>query len=140
MARKRKEKPPVDVIDQTFDEASLDLVKDRHKNIGNLFDRAVEVLTNYLDDPESDLAAKMFPAKLASDIYIAEEKFKREDERISIEKKKLALEESKNGALPTSGTNTFIQNNFSGEVNIGDIKKKQDELLASFRKKPGPQD
>lgn len=140
MARKRKEKPPVDVIDQTFNEVSLDLAKDRHKNIGNLFDRAVEVLTTYLDDPGSDLAAKMFPAKLASDIYIAEEKFKREDERISIEKKKLAIEESKNGTLPISGTNTFIQNNFSGEVNIGEIKKKQDELLASFRKKPKSQD
>lgn len=137
MSNKKKENLPINPTDPIFDKASLELAEKRHKNIGQLFDKAVEILEVYLDDPNSDLSAKMFPAKLASDIYIANEKFKREDARISIEKKKLAIEEAKSGPLPIpSGNNTFIQNNFSGEVNIGEIKKKQDELLASFREKP----
>lgn len=136
MGRPKKVKPPIDPSLNSFNEASLELEEDRHKNIGNLFDKAVEVLSNYLDDANSDLSAKMFPAKLAADIYMAQEKFKRDDERILIEKERLKLEESKNGILPANGNTTLIQNNFSGDVNIGDIKKKQEELLASFIKKP----
>lgn len=124
-----------------FDIAELENQRKRHKSIGNLFDKAAEVIENYLDDPSTDLVAKMFPAKLAADIYLAQEKFKREDEKIEIEKRKLVLDEIKSGK-PLPPGSKFIQNNnyYSGPlpptqqqpVDIGGLKKRQEELLSTY--------
>lgn len=119
-----------------FDKAEMENQIKRHKSIGNLFDKAAEVIENYLDDPCTDLTAKMFPAKLAADIYLAQEKFKREDEKIKIEKRKLELDELKSGK-PLPPGSKFIQNNnyYSAPqqqgppIDIGELKKKQEELL-----------
>ena len=82
----------------------------------------------------------MFPAKLAADIYLAQEKFKREDEKIELEKRKLVLDELKSGKQIPNGSK-FIQNNNyysttqptnNSSVDIADLKKRQDELLSSY--------
>jgi hypothetical protein len=123
-----------------FDLAELENQKKRHKSIGTLFDKAAEVIENYLDDPNTDLVAKMFPARLAADLYLAQEKFKREDEKIEIEKRKLVLDEIKSGK-PLPPGSKFIQNNNyyqvppqqqSQPVDIGDLKKRQEELLSGY--------
>ena len=122
-----------------FDIAELNNQKKRHQTIGSLFDRAADVIGNYLDDPSTDLTAKMFPAKLATDIYLAQEKFRREDERIELEKRKLALDELKSGKQLPPGSK-FIQNNNyysttpqqDKHVDIADLKKRQEELLSSY--------
>ena len=134
--------PVTDPILSQFDKAKLENQIRRHSTIGNLFDKAAEVIENYLDDPSTDLSAKMFPAKLATDIYLAQEKFAREDERIEIEKRKLTLEEIKvNKQLPPGSK--FIQNNnyypaqppqstAQTPVDIGELKKRQEELLSGY--------
>lgn len=124
---------PDDIIDSSlFRDEALKDQQERHETINRVFDKAAEVISTYLDDPNADLTAKMFPAKLAADIYLAQEKFKREDEKLAIERKKLSLEQSRAGSFPSGGVIIPVQNNINGNVNIGEIKKKQDELLASF--------
>lgn len=121
-----------------FDEASLKLQKERHAGIGRLFDSATEVLGNYLDDPGIEVSAKMFPAKLAADLFLAQEKFRREDKRIEIEERKLRIEEAK-----LSQQKPFVQfnqqNNFNGQAvstDFAELKKKQEEILASLISPP----
>ena len=113
-----------------FDKASLELQRKRHEKIGDLFDKASEVISQYLEDPGTEISAKMFPAKLAADIYMASEKFRREDQRIEIEKRKLTLEERKSGQVqPQIGAQ---QNNFylggtpenSPHLSLEEIKRK----------------
>lgn len=127
---------PVD-LSPVFDSASLELQEERHKTIDTLFDKAAMVLDSYLDDPGTDSAAKMFPAKLVIDIYHTQEKLKREDERIEIEKRKLAIEEKKSGISNPTVFNQ--QNNYilpSSPQDLAELKKRQEEILASFRNKP----
>lgn len=121
-----------------FDKASLELQRKRHEKIGDLFDKASEVISQYLEDPGTEISAKMFPAKLAADIYMASEKFRREDQRIEIEKRKLTLEERKSGQVqPQIGAQ---QNNFylggtpenSPHLSLEEIKRKQEEILSGF--------
>lgn len=124
-----------------FDLAERNNQLKRHKSIGSLFDKAAEVIENYLDDPNTDLVSKMFPARLAADIYLAQEKFKREDEKIEIEKRRLVLDELKSGKQIPPGSK-FIQNNNyyssspqtekSNPVDIAELKKRQEELLSSY--------
>ena len=120
----------LDPIELEFDKANGRLQLDRHERIGQLFDKATDVLSQYLDDPDVGPAEKMFPAKLVTDIYVADEKFRREDARIEIENRKLTIEEAK---LPQ--TNIAIQqNNYINEskVNLTELKKRQEELLSNF--------
>lgn len=121
-----------------FDKASLELQKKRHEKIGDLFDKASEVISQYLEDPGTEISAKMFPAKLAADIYMTSEKFRREDQRIEIEKRKLTLEERKSGQVqPQIGAQ---QNNFylggtpesRPHLSLEEIKRKQEEILDGF--------
>lgn len=121
-----------------FDKASLELQRKRHEKIGDLFDKASEVISQYLEDPGTEISAKMFPAKLAADIYMTSEKFRREDQRIEIEKRKLTLEERKSGQVqPQIGAQ---QNNFylggapENRLNLSleEIKRKQEEILDGF--------
>lgn len=124
---------------EIFDRASLELQKKRHEKIGDLFDKASEVISQYLEDPGTEISAKMFPAKLAADIYMASEKFRREDQRIEIEKRKLTLEERKSGQVhsPQIGAQ---QNNFylggipddRPHLSLEEIKRKQEEILDGF--------
>lgn len=127
-----------DVSVDVFDKASLEAEERRHETTHSLFDKAAAVIESYLEDPNADISAKMFPAKLAMDVYMAQEKFKREDQRIEIEKRKLTLEEIK--VQKTVPNLTFNQqNNYisSGgskppETDLTELKKKQDQLLASY--------
>lgn len=127
-----------------FDQAELELQRQRHKTIGTLFDRAATVIETYLEDPNTDLSAKMFPAKLATDIFMAQEKFKREDERIELEKRKISLEEVK--VQKAVNINLNQQNNYNfpppqpGQppVDLNALKKKQDAMLASYLPPPKP--
>jgi hypothetical protein len=123
--------PTVDPIELEFDKAKGRSQIDRHERIGKLFDKATDVLSQYLDDPDVGPAEKMFPAKLITDIYVADEKFKREDARIEIESRKLTIEEAK---LPQSTNIAIQQNNYINEskVNLTELKKKQEELLSNF--------
>lgn len=124
---------------EVFDKAKFEAQLNRHEEVNILFSKATEVLGNYLDDPEAELVSKMLPAKLAIDLYTSQEKFRREDERIEIEKQKLAIERAKLSQLPLPNGSTFNQqNNYLGlsQDQMAELKKKQDELLASFRIKP----
>ena len=120
-----------------FDLAIMESQTNRHKSINNLFDKAAEVISNFLDDPSVEPISKMLPAKMAIDIYTSQEKFKREDERIGIEKRKLLIEEKKANMPSLPGATFNQQNNYisMSQTNMAEIKKKQDELLASFRSK-----
>lgn len=124
-------------LSPVFDQAALEAQKKRHESIGTLFDKASEVISNYLGDPNIESVAKMLPAKLALDLYTAQEKFKREDDRIEIERRKLVIEEKK-ANIPSLPGGTFNQqNNFisASPADMAELKKKQDQLLASFRPK-----
>lgn len=132
----------------TFDEASIEAEKNRHQMTYSLFDKAAKVLEGYLEDPSIDSAAKMFPAKLAIDIYTSQEKFKREDQKLDIERRRLSLEEEKLRRTP-SNLNFNQQNNyFSGSpqpqpvpsgVDLTELKKRQDELLNSYLPSSNPE-
>ena len=123
-----------------YDKAALESQLRRHQNINNLFEKAVMVIDGYLDDTNIESVSKMLPAKMALDLYTTQEKFKREDARIEIEKRKLAIEEKKANIPPLSGA-TINQNNINISTSpeeMAKLKKKQDELLASFRSKTQP--
>lgn len=130
-----------------FKKAEIGLQIKRHQSIGGLFDKAANVLGEYLDDPSVDLCSKMVPAKIATDIFMMNEKFKREDEKLEIEKRRLVLEELKvKEASKMIGTFNQ-QNNFYGnedpekaKAKLLDVKRKQEELLSSYlQKKPSDQ-
>lgn len=128
----------IDPIEAEFDKAQKQLQSERHSRIGRLFDKAADVLEVYLGDPEVGLAEKMFPAKLVADIYVSEEKFKREDARLELESRKVALEEAK---LPPGPQIAIQQNTYINEsrVNLAELKKKQEALLSGFLpKEPQP--
>lgn len=141
--------PATTITPLDFDAALSEAQKRRHENIGYLFDKAASLLESILDDPNVEAPAKMFPVKLAMDIYNNKEKFAREDERIDIEKRKLYIEEKKAGmvqSLPAGSTfnqqNNFISIPTSSEssknfIDLNSLKKKQEEILSSFlQKKP----
>ena len=128
----------VDPVEAEFDKAQKQLQAERHSRIGRLFDKAADVLEGYLNDSEVGLAEKMFPAKLVADIYVSEEKFKREDARLELESRKIALEEAK---LPPGPQIAIQQNTYINEsrVNLAELKKKQEALLSGFLpKEPQP--
>lgn len=160
MSRSKSKKPksPVDnvqvnnqngtsvvVTEDSFDKASIEAQQRRHESIGYLFDKASTLLETILDDPSVEASAKLFPVRLAMDIYTTKEKFVREDERIDLEKRRLAIEEKKAGMSQIPPGSTFNQqNNFINlpsdgqpqKIDLNNLKKRQEELLSSFL--PGP--
>ena len=142
------EVPVVDESLSLFDQASLEVQKKRHETINKLFDDAATVLSEVLNNPEIDGATKMFPAKLAVDIFMMDQKFEREDRRIDIEEQKLDIERTKLKMTPQLGGGTFNQQNnlFLGgdqsnqPVDLAEIKKKQEEMLSAYREKSNKSD
>lgn len=143
MAKKKEEKSlvvqgknEIDPIQAEMDRIEAEAAKSRHNSIERLFDKAANVLENCLDDQNIDSSAKMFPAKLAADIYMAQEKFKREDERLEIEKRKVTIEEIKIAQSQPLINIVGQQNNYisPGEqkIDLLDLKKKQEALLNTY--------
>lgn len=132
-----------------FREAQAKLALARHDKIGQMFDKAADYLIEYLADPAIDQAAKLFPAKLSTEVYLKHERNILEDQRIRIEQRKLDLAESK-GQLgvkaPVAGgifignqTNVQIQNptqpsgaSGGSPVDLLALKRKQEEYLSKF--------
>ena len=125
-----------DPILAIFDDKSKEAQLKRHSRIGDLMTKAVDIIEAYLDDASIDISTKMLPVKLAADIYHSSEKIRVEDEKIELEKIKII----NGGQKPPSQPILNQQNNFISANNndLLEIKKKQDELLASFRNNGNP--
>ena len=125
-----------DPILAIFDDKSKEAQLKRHSRIGDLMTKAVDIIEAYLDDASIDISTKMLPVKLAADIYHSSEKIRVEDEKIELEKIKII----NGGQKPPSQPILNQQNNFISANNndLLEIKKKQDELLASFSNNGNP--
>lgn len=132
-------------IDIELAKAKTEVKQKRVQAIGDLLDKATDVLYDVLDSPTTNQRAKIEAASLAVNLYIQQENADRQDKALDIQQKRLELEEKK---LVLPGGPLFQQNNLYVanqqptdpqllEIErqaLLDRKKAQDALLGSYLK------
>lgn len=135
-------------IDIELAKAKAEVKQKRVQAIGELLDKATDVLYDVLDNPTTNPRAKLEAASLAVNLYVQQENADRQDKALDIQQKRLELEEKK---LALPGGALFQQNNlYVGDRQptdpqlleierqaLLDRKRAQDALLGSYLK-PAP--
>lgn len=97
-----------DSVQIELEKARNEAKQQRRDAIGDLLDKATDVLSDVLDDPNSSKREKIEAASLAVNLYVQQENGERQDTALEIQKKRLELEEKK---LSIPGGPLFQQNN-----------------------------
>ena len=92
MKEKKTELVTKEEASTLFAEAKIKAQEERHKRLDQVFDAALNILSDTISDPSLSNAEKVFPAKTAIDVYLTKEKFLREDARYELDKEKLKVD------------------------------------------------